>query len=359
MGSPLSNEFFKILLLLVLPCMTVSCIDYNPIEEEDFGYSSSDRGVFIVNEGNFMYGNASLSYYDIDAGNIENEAFSRINGMSLGDVAQSMSINGNKGYIVVNNSGIVFVVDINTLDVTGTITGLVSPRYIHFGDNKAYITDLYSGTIAVVNTQTNKVINHIEIPGHQSTESMVQYDNYLFVNCWSYDNSIFVIDTQLDAIVDSIKVGFQPKSMTIDKNNKIWVSTEGHVAGGITSSTYSLFKIDAPTRLIDEVFKLPSSSSSLMLAMNGMRDTLFYINNHIWRMCVDDDSLPTSPFISNNEGTIFYGLGVDRETSEVYVADAIDYVQPGVVYRFDANASPLDTFKTGIIPGNFCFRYRE
>lgn len=71
-------------------------------------------------------------------------------------------------------------------------------------------------------------------------------------------------------------------------------------------------------------------------------------------MSVKDESLPATPFLPY-AGTTYYGLGVDPRNSEVYVADAIDYVQHGVVYRFTARGRALDTLRVGITPGSFCF----
>jgi len=52
----------------------------------------------------------------------------------------------------------------------------------------------------------------------------------------------------------------------------------------------------------------------------------------------------------------YYGLDVDPVTSEIYVADAIDLVQRGVVYRYRPGGIPVDTFRVGITPGAFCFK---
>ena len=52
----------------------------------------------------------------------------------------------------------------------------------------------------------------------------------------------------------------------------------------------------------------------------------------------------------------YYALGVDPRRGDIYVGDAIDYQQQGVVYRFSADGRGLDTLRVGIIPTDFCFR---
>ncbi|MEG2365360.1 MAG: YncE family protein [Alistipes sp.] len=340
----MNRLMIHILSLAALALSAVACMDYGPSEAEPFDLQQ--RGLLVTCEGNFCYGNASLSLYIPAERRVENELFIRANGMNLGDVAQSIALHNGLAYIVVNNSGVVYVVDTRTFEVQRTITGLTSPRYIHFvDDKKAYITDLYDPHIAVVDLQNHRITRRISTNGHRSTEQMVQYGRYIFTNCWSNDHKILVVDSQTDALVDSIEVGRQPSSLALDRHNKLWTITDGA----------ELYRIDAATRTVEQVFHFERGTFAARLALNGTRDTLYYINGAVWRMPVVADHLPYIPFLAEN-GTIYYGLTVDPVTSEVYVADAIDYVQPGMIYRFTPDGTEVDRFRVGITPGAFCFK---
>lgn len=352
----------KILLLLLCGWIILTlpaCMDYGPSDEEEFSFTdvAPGDGVFILDEGNFMYGNASMSYYTPSTGSLENEVFIRANGINLGDVAQSMAIHNGKGYIVVNNSSVIFVIDLANFNVTGTIGPLTSPRYIHFvNDNKAYVTDLRDQRITVFDPQTRRITGHIDTNGHKSTEQMVQYGNHVFTNCWSYDNTILVIDTSTDRVVDSIEVGRQPNSMVLDRNGKIWVLTDGGYTGSPAGTdTPVLYRIDATGFEIERAFFFDANDSPRGLRTDGDGSNIFFINRDIWKMSAEADVLPAVPLIEY-KGTIYYGLGINPVNSEIYVADAIDYMQPGVIYRYSPTGEPLGSFRVGINPGAFCFR---
>lgn len=350
---------FKCIVQLLLLAGATACMKWEAGEPEQISFPP--HGLFITNEGNFQYGNATLSFYNPDSKTVENEVFSRVNGMKLGDVAQSMVIRDSIGWIIVNNSHVVFAVDINTCREIGRITNFTSPRYIHFvSDEKAYVTQIWDNRIFIINPTTFRITGHIQCPNmtmeQGSTEQMVRYGKYVFVNCWSYQNRILKIDTETDTVVDELVVGIQPTSLVLDKNNKIWTVTDG----GYEGSPYgheapSLYCIDAETFTIERRFSFKFGDAPSEVQLNGDRSKLYWINDDIWEMSVDALELPHTPFIKS-QGTIYYGLTVSPENGDVYIADAIDYQQQGMILRYSAEGEPLDSFYVGIIPGAFCWK---
>ena len=349
-------------LILLATVTFYGCMEWDYLYTEDFD-TSGERGLFICNEGNFQYGNATLSYYNPDKKRVENEIFARANAMKLGDVAQSMTIRNGIGWVVVNNSHVVFAIDINTFKEVGRITNLTSPRYIHFiSDEKAYVTQIWDNRIFIVNPKKYKIIGHIEVPNMTmesgSTEQMVQFGKYLYVNCWSYQNRILKIDTETDKVVDELVVGIQPTSLVMDCNNKLWTVTDG----GYEGSPYgheapSLYRININDGKfeVEKQFKFEFGDWPSEVQLNGTKDKIYWLNDDVWEMDVEANYLPAYPFLPY-QGTLYYGLTVCPHTGDVYVADAIDYVQQGMVYRYSKERELIDKFYVGIIPGAFCWK---
>lgn len=345
-----------ITLLLTLP----SCMkwDYGEMETK---FEASGPGLFIVNEGNFQYGNATLTFYDPADNTVENEVFFRANGMRLGDVAQSMTIHDGKGWIVVNNSHVIFAIDPVTFKEVGRIENLTSPRYIHFvNEEKAYVSQIWDNRIFIVNPRKYEITGTITVPGMSlqsgSTEQMVQLGRYVYCSCWSYQNCIIKIDTETDEVVERLEVGVQPRSLVLDRDGKLWTITDG----GYEDSPYgyetpALWRIDAQTFTIERRYAFNMGDTPRELCLDGDGSTLYWINDDVWRMPVTSERLPQEPFIQYHN-TKFYGLTVNPSNSEVYVADAIDYMQAGIVYRYTAEGLLLDKFYTGVTPAAFCWK---
>lgn len=334
---------------------------------EQASYEFPFEGLFVINQGNFTYGNASLSYYDPETREVLNEVFFNTNALPLGDVAHSMVLNDSLAYVVINNSGRIYVFHSQSFELMGKITGLTSPRYIHFiNDHKAYVTDLYARSIAIVDPQSMEVIGAISVNNNESgfsqhaTEQMVQMDKYIYTNCWSYDNQILVIDSEDDRVIDSIEVLKQPNSIVLDRYQTLWVLCDG----GFPESPYGyelpgLLRIEAGSGKAEIVHRFSQGSLPRGLEINGSGDTLFFLDRGLYRHAVvsarEPELLVSSPYPQGHHGG-FYSLEVDPVSSELYVADVFDFVQRGMVYRFTSEGEAVDTFQTGIGPGEFCFK---
>jgi DNA-binding beta-propeller fold protein YncE len=334
----------------------------------------ADGGVLILCEGNYNAGNSTLSYYSPTEKKVENDIFRRVNGIPMGDTGQSICIFDGKVFIAVENSGVIWALDENTFQLQGRLTAsaanhIINPRYVHrVYKDKAYVTDLYSPYINIFNPQTMEYkgsisVEGISMNGYSSTEEMVQYDKYVFVNCWSYSNKILVIDSDKDQLINTIELGsWQPKSMVVDNAGKLWVITDGGyemVGEGFGDNIPHLYRIDAVSQRIELDLSLNTDEANVQLAYNSTEDILYILDNDVYRMKITDEVFPTEPFImapvSNGKRNFLYGIGVNPVNGEVYVADAIDYSQSGVVYRYGADGVLLDKFRVGVTPNHFAF----
>lgn len=335
--------------------------DDDPVPSPSTSTATGD-GLFVICQGSWGYGNGSISYYDPATSEVENEVFKRANGMNLGDVAQSMTIHGNTGWVVVNNSGVVLEIDLTTYKEKGRIENLISPRNIFFvSDTKAYITHLYDDQITVVDPTSYEVTGTIEAPGMDastgSTEQMVMTGGYVYCNCWSYQKSILKIDPQTDRVVDQLEVGIQPCSIVLDNKGYIWTLCDGGAweQNPVGYVAPTLCRIDPSTFKVDKVFTFKLGDSVSSLVTDGDGSHLYWINGGVMSMSVDATTSPATALIPSN-GAYYYALTVSPASGEIYVADAIDYVQNGAIYRYSPAGVEKESFTVGVIPGGFCWK---
>ena len=318
--------------------------------------------ILVGNEGNFTYGNSSITYINEATDTALNTVFMKKNGFPLGDILQSLTLWDNKIFAVVNNSGKIYVIDPQNAEFKGSITELTSPRYILVIDStKAYVSDLYANFITIINPSTLERTGQI-ITGCP-TETMLQYDDFVFVTNWNNGNKLLKIDINSNTVIDSIILTKQPNSLQMDKYGRLWVLSDG----GMNPDTSldekpSLTCIDPDRDEILEVLYFDDiKSSPVHLCINETKDTLYYINSSwsenidnsgIYKFCVTDSVLPQKPFISEADRQ-FYGLAI--KNGKIYVTDAKDFVQPGELLTYSAKGTLIKKYDTGINPSSILF----
>lgn len=310
----------------------------------------SNSNVLILNEGNFNFGNGSISLYNSDNNRVNNKVFqSNNNGRPIGDVVQfALQIN-NEVFIVVNNSSKIEVVNATNYQSTGSIQGFNSPRYIEkIGDSKAYVSDLYEDKIYIINPSTKTILKTIETKGW--TEEMAIVDDKMFV-CHVDSNQLWVYDVNTDQVISKINTHIQPQYVEVDVSNSVWVSCGGGFSGGKSA----LYKINSTTLSTELIMEGDSNYVIGEIEFNSSKNELNYLaTNGLYVLPINSNSLAQSPKISNTN-RLFYGFSINPENDEIYISDAIDYQQSGVVYRYNSAGIELDAFKVGIIPGDILF----
>lgn len=331
--------------------MLFSCVKDKPndILQPEVTFGSGSK-VFITSEGNFGSNNASVSLFELANNSVVSDIYkTQNNNAVLGDVCQSMNKINNKYYIVVNNSGKIVVVNPSDFKLISTITGLQSPRYIlPVTFNKAYVSDFSAGAISIIDLNSNAKTGSIPCSGW--TEQMVLIYNKAFI---TNNNSgyTYVINTINDQITDSINVGPYTGSIVMDKNSKIWI-----LSGGSSSSSTAgkLLRIDPVTLTVELNLPFTTTDAPGNLCLNATKDTLYFLNKNVYRMAINSTSLPSSAFVTSTSNT-FYGLGVSDKDYNVYVSDAIDYIQKSSIMVYSPNGGLKTTFKAGINASSFYF----
>lgn len=338
-------------IFIVSSLILFSCVKDKPndIMQPEVSIGSGPK-VFVTNEGNFGTNNASVSLFETATGNIVSDIYkSQNNNSLLGDVCQSMTKINNKYYVVVNNSGKIVVVNSGDFKLITTITGLQSPRFIlPVTFNKAYVSDLYANAISIVDLNTNTKTGSIPCSGW--TEQMVVIYNKAFITN-NNSNYTYVINTITDQITDSIYVGKFGGSIVIDKNSKIWVLSAGDSPNSIAGK---LSRIDPVTLQVELTLPFSSTDSPSNLCINATKDTIYFLNTSIYRMSISSSTLPGSTFVTSSANT-FYGLGVSDKDYNIYVSDAIDYIQKSSIMVYSPNGGLKTSFKAGINASSFYF----
>jgi hypothetical protein len=302
-----------------------------------------------------------VSFYDPVTQQVTNNLFKSINNYNLGDVVQSMYIKDSTGFIVVNNSAKIEVVKVPSLQHLFTISiPNSSPRYfLPVNDSLAYVTDLYASKIHVVNYLSGQLVTDISgVAGW--TEHLVMVNGTVVVEERSLSSSpsptgsIITINPVNNTFLHRYTfAGSNTDGLVADHLNRIWLGMDADSVSGAPAALYCL---NADISLNKKI-SLPHGHAAGNLKINGTGDQVYYFdNNGVNTIAISDTAAPVTPFIAVNTRN-FYGLGVDPANGDVYVSDALDYVQASRIYRYDKNGNLIQSFTAGVISGNFAFSY--
>ena len=214
-----------VLIMYVMYSFALSSCD----SEDNKPAGEFENGIFVINEGNFLDADGTVSFINPNDGSVKQDLFGSVNnGRALGDVVQSMTIDGDLAFIVVNNSNKIEIVNANTFESVHSIQDLALPRYFTTLDGKGYVTEWVSysdpGRVTIIDLNGHSVGESITTDF--GAENILPHDGKLYVSN-NFSNTVSVIDPVNKAVIKTIEVGSSPGTLLVDSDDKIWVVCGG------------------------------------------------------------------------------------------------------------------------------------
>ncbi|MDO7847786.1 hypothetical protein Q5H92_15580 [Hymenobacter sp. M29] len=334
-------------------------------EETPVPVTPPTYGVYILSEGQFGVGDGAVSVFNKSNKALTPDAFgSANNGAKLGDVVQSMGVQDGRGYIVVNASNKIEVVNLTDFKSVATISGLTQPRYFtSTSGTRGYVTEwrgpytsYLPGVLSILNLTTNTVTSRVTVG--RNPEKLLALGGKIYVPN-SLDNTISVIDEATGTLASTITVADGPSSLVADKDGNVWALCSGFVSylsvppytlTRISNGTLVRFNPGSPTTQLKLAF--PGTASPGKLRVNAAKDQLYYsFGGAEYQISTAATALPTAPFIRRS----FTGFDIDPRDNSIFAAVSPSYNSNGRFIRYQATGAPIDSFEVKVGPNGFVF----
>ena len=324
----------------------------------------SESGVFILNQGRWGENNASLSYYDFKTGITSPD----ITDGTLGDLAEDMIAYGSKLYVVVNGSSRITIFDLNTRLRVKDID-------LFNGDQPRNPNGLtsYNGKVYVTTNDGNVVrIDTVSLsqdgitPVGPNPVGIAAVKNKLYVAnsggyLPEYNNTLSIVDIPTFKEEKVLTVGLNPNIVRADGSGNVYLTYRGNYVddfGGFQKIDINHTVTNIPISANQDFEIVFSDFGDAWIFYYGVTYNPDYTTNNtvgIYSL-YGRDVLTTDQFIT--DGTKIntpYGIGVNHETGDVYIADT-DYSSPSTVYIFDLHGKKKQTLSVGFMACKFVFK---
>ena len=315
--------------------------------EDSYNSKGNPNLLFVASEGTYGDSNGSISVY------AEEEKIQTVE--SLGDVVQSILIDDDKLFVIVNNSHLIkrYTITESGLNLPGIeiSTNNSSPREMVIVDNKLYFTNWNSHDVKVLDLVTFSIISSIPLDG--IPEDIVSKDEDLYVSISQlelYDtnngSTVVQININTEEITNTYEVGRGPEKMLIDNDN-LWISRTFY-SSDWASASYGSSLINLGT---DEI-SIIDYGMGMICGGNILK-----FNNQIYRT-VNGGVAPLETDlnldIASKMGS-YQNLYSASSSNENLLLGTSDYVAPDTVYIHDQLGDLIRELPVGVLPRDFAF----
>ena len=297
-------------------------------------------------EGNFGADNSSLWYFDNNDNVLESE------NNPIGDTGQSMLIDNDKLYVIMNGSGLIHVFNLNPSGIQFNRTinlDFSGPRYMEIYNGNAFITEWNTNQIRVLNLENDQTIHTIAVDG--MPEQLIFYDNFFYVSInmnsdWSAAEKVLKINPTTYDIEAEYTTAPNPGDMEVIQN-QIYVSSTFY------DSDWNTFHATTKINLIDgssTIFEY-NSDINFMSDIVNVHENLYRATNFgVVQLDLGDLNVISGTEIGNYSDV----HSVEFLNNHFYFGRT-DYVAPDDVEVLDTEGNFVNSFPVGAIPGSFVF----
>lgn len=315
-----------------------------------------ENGFLVTNQGPATTGFGSVSFINAGLTTATNDIFQSVTNDNLGNTVRSMDFVGDLAYIVANGSNRITVVNRFTFEEVARIeTGLDNPRYFIEANGKGYVsnwgdplvpTDDY---IAVIDLATNAVTG--TIPVGEGPERMLfnRFSIYVLnTGGVNINNTVSVIDPDVDLVLSTIIVGQAPNSLQLDGDGNLWVLGGGNPASTGNETMGTLSRINPENNQVTTTFIFGMQDHPDYLNIIG-DDLYYYLDGNVFKANTSNFSIPATAELS---GLNLFNMLLLNSTTLIG-CNAGNAVNNGTLEIYNLQDNTLTTIlNVGVIPGN-------
>lgn len=310
------------------------------------------RGILVVNEGLYSQNNSSLTFFNLDERKLYSNAYKAANNSkNLGDTANDLFIFQNKGYITVDLSNKIEIINLDNFESEGFIDlgANAGPReVIVLNENEGYVTSSGNDAVIKFNPTTKSIISEIKVGSKPDGIDFFQDKIFVANSGYGSDSTVTVI--QNNQKIADIDLSINPRFVHKD-NNYIYVVCSGDYMDA--QGLGAVYKINPINNQVIDTLYVNGNPGESCLTGDGY---MYIVNNFgILKIDLTSFSLVTDFLISNSSvnstSEVIYSVAFDSDQQRIMAGNPKNFMQNGEIVIYDLSGNEVTRFDSGINPG--------
>ncbi len=351
-------RYINFFLLFIVALAAIGCDSVG----DDDAADTRATGILVVNQGNFSDANGSVTLYDPVEGEVRPAVIS-----DVGSILQSVAVSADRLYLMANTGERIDIFDVETLEQTGQITEIISPRYMVRRGQTGYVSNLYGasgsfsgGKVTILDLDEERKLKEIDVGSNP--EGLVLVDDRLYVANFGFGagNTVSVIDIESEEVASTIDVECDgPRFLVVDDDKDVFVFCTGSTTydeeGNLIGETDGAVRVlDGTTGAIIERFEIDGRIGAEGPGQDAFfsreEGVIFAVKDQDSVLLFDTDENREVGEIGPFEGDPIGALTYDALREQLYLGRVAGFVEAGVVTIHNMDGAEIDRFTAGISP---------